>query len=100
MNLYLTETDLFTGRYEGYIRLTDANGDGRKSKGDKATDWGRRVKDSESSSVSDAAVISVVSGDVIIEYRDSGGRRRSLRLRSITNLRESQSNHRDIFVER
>ena len=80
VNLYLTETDLFTGRYEGYIRLTDANGDGRRAVGDKATDWGRRVKDSKSSSVSDAAVIGVVSGDVTIEYRDSGGRRRSLRI--------------------
>ena len=28
VSLYLTETGLFTGRYEGYVRLTDSNGDG------------------------------------------------------------------------
>ena len=31
VNLYLSETDLFTGRYEGYLRLTDSNGDGKDS---------------------------------------------------------------------
>ena len=31
VNLYLSETGRFTGQYEGYVRLTDANGDGQGS---------------------------------------------------------------------
>ncbi len=79
VSLHLTETGRFTGRYEGYVRLTDANGDGSYS-GRSATDWGYRVRDASGSRESDAAVIGVASGPVTIEYRDSGGRRRTLRI--------------------
>ncbi len=81
-NLYLAETGLFTGRYEGYVRLTDTNGDGTYShENANSTNWGAKVRDgSAGSGRSDAAVIGVASGPVTIEYRDSGGRRRSLRI--------------------
>ena len=82
VNLYLHETGRFTGRYEGYIRLTDANGDG-VDLGDSgsSTDWGAKVRHgSAGGRVSDAAVIGVASGPVMIEYRDSSGRRQSLRI--------------------
>ncbi|MYA59034.1 MAG: hypothetical protein F4X40_00545, partial [Chloroflexi bacterium] len=82
VNVYLTETGLFTGRYEGYVRLTDANGDGTyPSNSADSADWGAKVRDgSAGSRETDAAVIGVASGPVTIEYRDSGGRRRSLRI--------------------
>ncbi len=81
VNLYLTETGLFTGRYEGYLRLTDPNGDGRFSGGSStATDWGLMVRDGSGSSERDAAVVGVGNGPVTIEYRDTNGRRRSLRI--------------------
>ena len=82
VNLYLTETGLFTGRYEGYIRLTDANGDGTYiDQSGSSTDWGAKVRHGTSGSrESDAAVIGVASGPVNVEYRDSGGRRQTLRV--------------------
>ncbi len=82
VNLHLEETGLFSGRYEGYVRLTDANGDGTGIDGSgQSTDWGAKVRHGRSGSrESDAAVIGVASGPVTIEYRDSGGRRRSLRI--------------------
>ena len=81
VNLYLQETDLFTGRYEGYVRLTDPNGDGRVRDGDtKVTDWGRQIGNATSSSESGAAVIGVTTGPIYIEYEDSNGRDRSLRI--------------------
>ncbi len=81
VNLHLTETGLFTGRYEGYVRLTDTNGDGRYSSSDtQSTNWGARVRDAVGSGESDAAVLGVASGPLTIEYRDSGGRRRTLRI--------------------
>ncbi|MXX92379.1 MAG: hypothetical protein F4Y63_02850 [Chloroflexi bacterium] len=81
VNLYLSETGLFTGRYEGYIRLTDANGDGTEiDQSGSSTDWGAKVRHGAGSRESDAAVIGVASGPVTIEYRDSGGRRQSLRI--------------------
>ncbi len=82
VNLYLSETGRFTGRYEGYIRLTDANGDGTDlGRPGPSTDWGAKVRHGGTGSrESDAAVIGVASGPVTIEYRDSGGRRRTLRI--------------------
>ena len=79
VNLHLEETGRFTGRYEGYVRLTDANGDGSYS-GNSSTDWGAKIRDASGGGESDAAVIGVAGGPVTIEYRDSGGRRRSLRV--------------------
>ena len=82
VNLYLSETGLFTGRYEGYIRLTDANGDGTDiDQSGSSTDWGAKVRHGRAGNgESDAAVIGVASGPVTIEYRDSSGRRQSLRI--------------------
>ncbi len=93
VNLYLQETGRFTGRYEGYLRLTDADGDGR---GDttSAVDWGLEVKDAidpgyldsdtaaerEEKAHDAAAVLGVESGPVTIEYVDTDGRRRTLRI--------------------
>ena len=49
VNLYLSETGIFTGRYEGYIRLTDANGDGTGiDQSGSSTDWGAKVRHGES----------------------------------------------------
>ena len=79
-HLHLTETDRFTGRYEGFVRLTDANGDGSSSTSTSRNDWGLQVKDATSASESNAAVIGVESGPVTIEYRDSDGRTRTLRI--------------------
>ena len=81
VNLYLTETGLFTGRYEGFLRLTDPNGDGRYPDGSTtATDWGLMVRDGSSDREGGAAVVGVANGPVTIEYRDTNGRRRSLRI--------------------
>ena len=79
-DLFLTETDRFTGRYEGFVQLTDANGDGRSSTSNSRNDWGLQVKDATSASEAHAAVIGVESGPVMIEYRDSDGRNRTLRI--------------------
>ncbi len=81
VNLHLEETGLFTGRYEGYLRLTDPNGDGRYPDGSStATDWGLMVRDGSGSGEGDAAVVGVANGPVTIEYRDTNGRRRTLRI--------------------
>ena len=78
VNLHLTETGLFTGRYEGYLRLTDPNGDGRIGDTDAVRDWGRQIRDGSGSNISYAAVLGVVDGPIYIEYEDSDGRNRSL----------------------
>ena len=62
--------------------MTDANGDGTVlDQSGSSTDWGAKVRHGRAGSrESDAAVIGVASGPVTIEYRDSGGRRQSLRI--------------------
>ena len=82
VNLHLTETGRFTGRYEGYIRLTDSNGDGTEiDESGPSEDWGAKIRPgAPGSQESDAAVIGAASGPVTVEYRDSGGRRRTLRI--------------------
>ncbi len=67
--LWLKETGRFTGRYEGFVRLTDANG--IDLQGD--ANWGRDVDDATGSSVATAAVLGVQHGPVNIKYRDSDG---------------------------
>ena len=79
VNLYLTETGRFNGVYQGYLRLTDANGDGRGS-GDVPMDWGREVIGGVDSTETNAATLAVESGPVTIEYRDSNGTNQSLRI--------------------
>lgn len=76
VDLYLTETKRFSGEYRGHLRLTDANGDGRGS-GSTPMDWGREVDDGENDG---AAVLAVDQGPVIIEYRDSDGKKQTLRI--------------------
>ncbi len=79
-NLHLTETGLFTGTYQGFVRLTDPNGDGSTSTSQSSTDWGYRIRDGSNARVSGSAVVAVESGPVTVEYRDSSGRVRTLRI--------------------
>jgi hypothetical protein len=69
-NLWLKETGRFTGVYEGYLRLTDADGHGT---GNTRSNWGLKTDDAMSSTMEDAAVLGVESGPVVIEYRDTDG---------------------------
>ena len=88
VNLALRETKRFSGVYQGYVRLTDANGDGSttRSSGTGPDNWGRIVVDGvadDPSTTADEtaeAVLAVQSGPVIIEYRDSGGTKQTLRI--------------------
>ena len=93
VNLYLRETARFSGVYQGFVRLTDDNGDGRDDNSDpKKTaidNWGRKVGDGkgmegvdedDATRRGDAAIVAVESGPVTIEYRDSGGTMRRLRI--------------------
>ena len=102
-NLWLRETGRFTSTYEGYVRLTDANGDGTQNCNDVYTqaeadedpdlnagdpkqseNWGRKVCDAQSPILADgadeeermvnaAAVLGVESAPVTIRYKDSDG---------------------------
>ncbi len=88
VNLYLTETKRFNGVYQGYLRLTDANGDGsiNGDSGNGPDNWGRMVRNGQAPTVdgdgnvtdNGAAVLAVQSGPVTIEYRDSDGSKRTL----------------------
>ena len=75
-DLYLRETGLFDGVYEGFLRLTDADGDGG---GGDDGNWGEAVKDAtgHTDSTEDVAVLGVGNGPVVISYRDSDGQNRS-----------------------
>ena len=78
VNLYLTETKRFNGVYQGYLRLTDANGDGRGA-GTDPMNWGRVVRDGQApTSTDNGEAVLAVGGPVTIEYRDSDGNRRTL----------------------
>lgn len=68
-NLWLKETGRFTGRYEGYLRLTDANGN---TVGDEEN-WGRATGAATGETDAAAAVLGVQGGPVNIRYRDSDG---------------------------
>ena len=82
VDLFLKETGRFEGVYQGYLRLTDANGDGSvtRASGSGPDNWGRKVINGSSGEDSGAAVLAVQSGPVTIEYRDSGGTKRTLRI--------------------
>lgn len=100
VNIWLKETGRFDGVYEGYIRLTDANGRGSdiddavQDEGDDRSDWGYTighgtydstfVPDGSPSNtqasiidVEEAAVVGVDQGPVKITYKDSDGKTRT-----------------------
>ncbi len=77
-NLALRETSRFSGKYEGYLKLTDENGiDASNS---QATNWGMATADAglctSRSGCTDtqAAVLGVESGPVVIAYKDTDGK--------------------------
>ena len=76
-NLYLKEEGRFSGRYTGFIRLTDANGNGTSDTGGASTDWGRLLEDADGEDEARAAVVGVQSS-AEITYRDSQGSDRTL----------------------
>ena len=65
--LRLLETSRFSGRYEGYLKLTDPNGDDQG--------WGLETMNASGilSDQDGAAVIGVESGPVVIAYGDTDG---------------------------
>lgn len=100
-DLWLKETGRFTGTYVGYVRLTDANGNGTEAGGvDQAGDalvpsnWGRQVRHATAPASAssyalptpdNAAVIGVESGPVVIKYRDTDEDDQSLTIRIDTS---------------
>lgn len=73
-NLWLRETGRFTGRYEGFLRLTDSNGNTL----DGDTNWGRAIGDATGHENNEAAVLSVQGGPVNIRYKDYEGNTQTL----------------------
>ena len=80
-NLYLKESGRFTGKYTGYIRVTDADGDGRND-GTSARDWGLNFRDGLAADGDDvgATIIGVQSGPATITYKDSNGANRTMNI--------------------
>ena len=82
-NLWLKETGDFTGIYEGYLRLTDADAEGLcDHDGDSDTDpqrcnWGRDAGDASGSERGEAAVLGVESGPITVRYKNSNGDQRT-----------------------
>jgi hypothetical protein len=83
-NLWLKEDGRFSGRYEGYLILTDADGDGKcDDDGDGKTadnptpevrcNWGIPPTAATGAEMEDAAVIGVESDPITITYRNSNG---------------------------
>ena len=88
MNLWLTEKSRFSGVYEGYARLTDADGDGAIDDDTDRDNWGLTTRDAAGSGDEEYAVIGVESGPVTITYKNSKGDTRTI---SITIDREPPS---------
>ena len=84
--LALVETGRFTGIFQGYVRLTDADGDGAGGNGGR-DDWGyptgsatfdhTNTDDDNGVNPSTAAVIGVSDGPVTITYKDTNGNNQS-----------------------
>ena len=97
VNLYLRETGRFDGVYEGYVRLTDANGRGSditnavQDEDDNRSDWGYTIRHGKTPTrnterdgdpkqkltANEAAIVGVDQGPVKITYKDSDGRTRT-----------------------
>ena len=87
-NLHLKEKsdDRFSGIYEGYVRLTDADGDGsavddpgtERDEAESKDNWGLATRDATGPGDDGYAVIGVESGPVTITYKNSNGDTRSL----------------------
>ena len=95
-NLWLKETDRFDGVYVGYLRLTDADGDGKcdhddnDATSDVPCNWGLTTRDAEGpgDSDDDYAIVGVESEPITISYKNSKGKNRTV---SITIDREPPS---------
>ncbi len=75
-NLWLKETGDFTGVYEGFLRLTDADGIGDADDamdGNQRDNWGLDDGAATGSDADGAAVIGIESGPVTISYKNSNG---------------------------
>ena len=76
-NLVLRETSRFSGQYEGYLKLTDENGNNGGTSG--ILNWGMKVQPGMpctnrlGCTDMEAAVLGVESGPVVIAYRDTDG---------------------------
>ena len=87
-NLWLKEDGRFSGRYEGYLRLTDADGDGSKQDDPNTADkdesepkdnWGLATQHAGNSGMEGGeAILAVESGPVTITYKNSNGDTRSV----------------------
>ncbi len=83
-NLWLKEDGRFSGRYEGYLRLTDSDGDGKCDHDDNDTttdarcNWGRVTGAGTTAKADGAAVLGVESGPISITYKNSKGDTKSL----------------------
>ena len=83
-HLWLKEDGRFSGRYEGYLQLTDADGDGKCDDDDNdetakvRCNWGRVVGAGSAANMGGAAVLGVESGPVSITYKNSKGDTKSI----------------------
>ena len=75
-HLVLRETERFSGTYEGYLKLTDENGNNGTGAADN---WGMATKDGTpctdrlGCSDMEAAILGVESGPVVVAYKDTDG---------------------------
>ena len=76
-NLRLMETSRFSGRYEGFLQLTDENGNdsvrNTTTEMYEPRNWGLMVGDATTANADGAAIIGVESGPVTIAYKDTDG---------------------------
>ncbi len=85
-HLALLETGRFTGVFQGYVRLTDADGQGGETRGNWGLKKGNGAYDDKDTNDGtnngmdganpSVAVLGVGSGPVTITYKDSGGTNR------------------------
>ena len=90
-NLWLQETDRFTGVFEGYLRLTDSDGDGvaidsdgERDENDMRRNWGLVVKHATGHTTGNddegnfqGAILGVDNGPVRVAYKDTDGATRN-----------------------